>query len=402
MSHFVEKGSVTANQRSPSSTESSPALQVLVRTRDAVTLFDGPKLEGESWFEESKVSVIKSSTGVFADLSPNLRINPVYSPDGRTMCTVFESKPNVGSNVSLYDAENGMLQLELPIGDAEQASFSPHGTFLVTWSRPKGKGSATEGARDGGNLRIWLVAAENAAAGRLVSSYSQKVFKSDTVQWTADEQHCFRLVTNEVHIFKGLDMLNSATLDGKLAAVDDAGEEAERDGESAGSRLLVVGKVQHRGLTQFRVSPAAPTDYGCACFVSVFTPEAGGKPARVSVYRYTPVRSDGGVGGVEGPVCSRTIFAASEARMMWNSLGSALLVHSHSDADANSYYGTSTLFLVRPPAGLTTLGTGGDELSCKVEQTKAGPVHDAQWSPSGDRYGAVWPFSKQLLSAVEA
>ena len=60
---------------------------------------------------------------------------------------------------------------------------------------------------------------------------------------------------------------------------------------------------------------------------------------------------------------------------MWNSLGTALLIHAYSDVDASSYYGATGLFLMQAHA----------EVAIKVEQSKDGPVHDVQWSPTGDR-----------------
>ena len=70
--------------------------------------------------------------------------------------------------------------------------------------------------------------------------------------------------------------------------------------------------------------------------VAVFNPEAGGKPARVSIYRF--------IGGeVQGPTNSRTMFAATEASLHWNSSGDRLLVHTHADVDSSnsSYYGAT-------------------------------------------------------------
>jgi hypothetical protein len=83
---------------------------------------------------------------------------------------------------------------------------------------------------------------------------------------------------------------------------------------------------------------------------------------------------------VEGPASSRTIFAASEAQLLWNATGTALLVYAQSDTDATSYYGSTGLFLMQAHP----CGSGGECESIKVEQSKDGPVHDAKWSPLGD------------------
>jgi uncharacterized protein with WD repeat len=103
-------------------------------------------------------------------------------------------------------------------------------------------------------------------------------------------------------------------------------------------------------LTQFHVTPTVLPYIS----VAVFNPEAGGKPARVTLYRFHPARllsgedCDSEKGPVvEGPVSSRTIFAASEAKLTWNATGSALLVYAHADTDASSYYGATGLFLLQ-------------------------------------------------------
>jgi translation initiation factor 2A len=88
--------------------------------------------------------------------------------------------------------------------------------------------------------------------------------------------------------------------------------------------------------------------------VAAFNPEAGGKPARVTLYRFTPKAAPAvddaekeKSTNVQGPVSSRTIFAASEAKLMWNAPGSALLVYAQADTDATSYYGATGLFLLQ-------------------------------------------------------
>jgi len=86
---------------------------------------------------------------------------------------------------------------------------------------------------------------------------------------------------------------------------------------------------------------------------------------------------------VSGPVSSRTIFAASEAKLMWNATGSALLIFAHADTDATSYYGATGLFLMQAIGGGG--GGGGELLAIKVEQTKEGPVHDVAWQPTEGR-----------------
>ena len=132
----------------------TPPLQIILQERERLqvlnVLTNGaqlPTLEG---------------TGELLDVG-NLRINPVYSPDGMTLCCVFEGK----RNCTLYNTESGGVRAEIELFDIQKAEFSPKGSFLVTWSHPS-KG----GGGEGGNLRIWLV-----STGSLIAAFSQKIYK---------------------------------------------------------------------------------------------------------------------------------------------------------------------------------------------------------------------------------
>lgn len=286
-----------------------PVTQLLVRTRESIQIYDGPI--------NSNGAISLRKAELFGDVT-DLRICPLYSPDGSIVVYTFEKKV-----MSIHNTATGAQLFTLPVGDAEYVEFSPKGTFLLTWSRPT-KGSATAPASgDSGNFRIW-----DARSGALITSFSLKVYKPQTIQWTANEEYCFRLVTNEIQIFKG---------DALTVPID---------------------KVHHKGLTQFQVTPTV------APYVSVaaFNPESGGKPARVTLFRFNPkvtttttavseetekTNKSEKITSVEGPVSSRTIFAASEAKLMWNAPGSALLVYAQADTDATSYYGATGLFLLQ-------------------------------------------------------
>lgn len=280
-----------------------PVTQLLVRTRDSIQILNGPVVAGGA--------ITLNKAELFGDVT-DLRVSPLYSPDGTIVVYVYEKKL-----ISLHNTATGAQLFTLPVGDAEYVEFSPKGTFLLTWSRAT-KGSATAPTTaDSGNYRIWDV-----SSGSLVTSFSLKVYKAQSIQWTANEEFAFRLVTNEIQIFRG---------DALTAPID---------------------KVYHKGLTQFQVTPTV-TPY---VSIAAFNPEAGGKPARVTLFRFTPKPSADAAAGretaekttnVEGPVSSRTIFAASEAKLMWNAPGSALLVYAQADTDATSYYGATGLFLLQ-------------------------------------------------------
>ena len=214
-----------------------PVTQILVRTRDAIQVYDGPiKLD------EATGAAKLNTSPLFSEVR-NLRNCPLYSPNGSTVCYVFENRP-----IGLFDTSTGAEIVTVAITDAEYVEYSPLGTFLVTWSRAS-KGSATTTGSETGNMRVW-----EASTGNLVTSFSQKVYRTQVIQWTAAEEFCFRLVSNEVQVYRGGDL--SAPID----------------------------KVYHKGFTQFHITGTV-TPY---VSVAVFNPEAGGKPARVALYRFTP------------------------------------------------------------------------------------------------------------------
>lgn len=278
-----------------------PVTQLLVRTRDSIQVLDGPV--------NSTGTISLRKAELFSDVT-DLRICPLYSPDGSTVVYTYEKKA-----IGIHNTTTGALLFTLPVLDAEYVEFSPKGTFLLTWSRAS-KGSATAPTTgDSGNYRIW-----DTSSGALVYSFSLKVYKAQTIQWTANEEYCFRLVTNEIQIFNGH------------------------------SLAVPIDKVYHKGLTQYQIT-ATISPY---VSVAAFNPEAGGKPARVTLYRFTPKAAPAvddaekeKSTNVQGPVSSRTIFAASEAKLMWNAPGSALLVYAQADTDATSYYGATGLFLLQ-------------------------------------------------------
>lgn len=298
-----------------------PSTLILLRARNGLLAFNGPSSEQAC---EAKISPILSKF----DSVANVSITPLYSPDGTILCIVRD----LGLPISLYDSLTGALIGEIPCIEASYVEFSPKGSYIITWSKAV-KGSADE--ISDGNLKIW-----NVSKRQLVAAYSQKSFKKETVQFTADESLCFRIVSNEVHVLNGADI-------------------------AAG----ILKKVYHKGISQFRVSPT------CTPFASiaVFNGDQGGNPAKVTLYNYVSASNE-----VQGPLSCRTMFSASEASMSWSSTGSALLVHTHSDVDKSnsSYYGASGLFLL----------SADGNLSVAVPQSKEGQIHDVKWSPTGDRY----------------
>lgn len=339
MASFVKSSTASATAGSASSSsalsvtttsESIPAgplTRLLVREKNGLAYYEGPMVHDPN----PSVNPTYTLPQIPFPSLP-LRIPPIFSPNGALVALVSDRE-----QLALYDPQEGTKVKEFNITDAQKLEFSPNGRFLITWSHPS-KGSATEGAD--GNLRVWDV-----ESTELLAAYSQKVYKTDVIQFAANDSFCFRQVNNEIHVY------SSSTL----------------------APNAIVTKIRHQGYTQFKV---AQENNSSKFNIAVFNPEAGGKPARVTLFSVNLASPEAVT--VSAPLSSRTIFGATEAILMWNKSGFDLLVHSQSDIDSSnaSYYGATGLYIMH----------ANNDVSAKVEQTKEGPVHAAQWSPLGDRF----------------
>lgn len=206
--------------------------------------------------------------------------------------------------------------------------------------------------------------------------------------------------------------------------------------------------MHHPKVANFQLTPkwVAHTGAGApetqAAYVAVFTPEDKGKPARVAAYCVTlpAAGADAGAGAGSAaemaalsvdtkPCATRTVFAASEARLLFSPSCRTLLVYTQSDVDTTgaSYFGATGLFVMAMDGSLAEQvhpspmcvqyiphflyvapinpcfrprASGSVHLTdpflarlcpyvcalqiSKVTQSKAGPVYDVQWSPIDD------------------
>lgn len=89
----------------------------------------------------------------------------------------------------------GAEKAKVAANGAAFSSFSPMGTFLLTWEK------LTEQLQQSGNLRVW-----NAASGEFLTGFSQKHCSRDSwpyVRWTDDEMIAAMNITNGVHLYNG-------------------------------------------------------------------------------------------------------------------------------------------------------------------------------------------------------
>lgn len=190
-------------------------LQFAYRTQKAIGVFDAEPVY------EALPGFVKPTEG-------NLRCC-VYSPCGR----YFAYANNDG--VVVVDASVGHVLTSLPIANIYDLAFSPRGSFLSTWERPAKdeNGDATK------NFKVWRTIDDVAgdAERQPLGKWVQKSMSGWNLQYTADEQYCARMVTNEVQFYKSDDLSN------------------------------VWNKLREEGVTDFAIAPGMNQN------VAVFVPE---------------------------------------------------------------------------------------------------------------------------------
>ncbi|CAM9488341.1 unnamed protein product, partial [Heterosigma akashiwo] len=178
-----------------------------------------------------------------------------FSPTGSRLALV-----NIAQGVlTVIDVPNQQVLMQTEHAQIQAVSFSPTGTFLLTWNRPNKETNAH-------NLIVWDV-----ATGSTHASFFQKAFKRElwpTLQWYPDESAMLKIVS------------------GELVVLDNQGSTLSRH--------------PMPGLAKMAVAPAGrPGEVA----VATFFPEAKGKPARVAVYQE---------GAFGAPLTAKSFFQASE------------------------------------------------------------------------------------------
>ncbi|PRT53662.1 Eukaryotic translation initiation factor 2A [Wickerhamiella sorbophila] len=254
----------------------------------------------------------------------------IYSLDGSRFAYATASETTV------VDPDSGAVLARIPVAAAD-LYFSPKGTFIVTWVRPK---KNSESGNWENNLLVWAVASPESPVGEFLQK-SQGSFRGGwSVQWTGDEQFGLRQTAPGTLVAYDASLKNQA---GKLTMPD--------------------------GIAEFSVSP------GRNPAVAIFTTGRKGKPPSVLVYK---------VPALSQIAASRTLLRAESVQLMWNKLGTACLVNATTDVDKSgkTYYGDSTLYLL-------TVNSGASQ---RIALDKEGPVHDVAWSPTSDEFAVVYGY----------
>lgn len=325
------------------------SLQFAYRTQKTIGVFDA-------------APAYKPLAG-FTQPEGNLRCS-AYSPCGR-----FFSWASPES-ITVVDASTGFLVVSIPIANVYDLDFSPLGTYLITWERPA-KDDAGDATK---NLKIWRTL-EDAVEGsqkKAVGSFVQKQQGGWNLQYSADEQYCARLVTNEVQFFKSHDLV---TVWNKLR-VEGATSFALAPG-SQNHAVAVFVPERKASRSPFCFFPSSPRSH-CETFANVDYADLKslqGQPAVVQVYA-VPV--------FQSPISQKTFFKGDKVQLKWNKCGSSILVLAQTDVDRSgkSYYGETTLYL---------LSTNG-AFDARVTLDKEGPIHDVSWSPTSREFGVVYGY----------
>lgn len=190
-----------------------------------------------------------------------------------------------------------------------ELSFSPLGTFIITWQRP----SKDENGDAVKNLIVWRILHDNDQQPQdtqqsIVARFVQKSQTGWNLQYTQDEQLCARLVSNEIQFYKSGDLSS------------------------------VWNKLRVEGVQDFALSP------GQTNAVAVFVPERKGQPAAIKTFV---------VPNFAAPVSQKTFFKADKVQFNWNSQGTSILVLASTEVDKSgkSYYGEQTLYLLSAAGG---------------------------------------------------
>ncbi|KAF9994454.1 hypothetical protein BGZ79_000788 [Entomortierella chlamydospora] len=227
--------------------------------------------------------------------------------------------------VKVMDAQSLAVIQEIAVKDVLEIDFSPKGTFLSTWQRQI---KTEDGSHK--NMAIYEV-----KTGQELTAFSQKSQNNWNVQWTDDEAYCARMVSNEVHFWEPKNLTKTPFT-----------------------------KLRQEGMSQFSLSPGKSTS------VAVFFGERKGAPAMVRIYSIT---------NFTVPLASKSFFKADRVQMIWNQLGTNVLVWATTDHDktGKSYYGETNLYY---------LAVAGN-FDCRVPID--GLIHDVAWAPASKDFVVI-------------
>jgi len=307
-----------------------PLCKVLLRSKEGVEVFSVPSERAEEATIEKRSArtfLLKGNTS-FQSMHPHGSAVFVHRPDKGIV------KLHLGNSNSSDHNENTDLPFFKDTAKVQMMTISPQGTFLLTWER------AVEGEIP--NLKVW-----NTASGEYVIGFRQKSLSRDSwpyVQWTYDEKLAFLLGTNEVRVYPGTFP------------------------QAAETRF--VDKMRIPGIKSMSVQ--SQSKVALRLLLTSFCAKDKNMPAKASLYEYpskTPI-----VGNANyPPIMTKSLFQADEMKVSWSPKGDCALITLQNSVDTSgqSYYGSSSLFLMSPQEK--------DTLAVPLPQE--GPIMDVSWMP---------------------
>jgi translation initiation factor 2A len=167
------------------------------------------------------------------------------------------------------------------------------------------------------------------------------------VQWTNDEAFAFLLATNEIRVYPGKFPQQEAT--------------------------RFVDKLRIPGVSSMSFPNESPAAATSKILFTTFSPNDKNKPSTAALYEYpskTPALANAGYPAI----VSKSLFQAEEMSVYWSPKGDAALIalQTNVDTSGQSYYGSSSLYLMSPEQS--------DTIAVPLPQE--GPVLDVAWMPN--------------------
>ncbi len=308
-------------------TDNLPYCRLLFRSKEGIELFSVPseRAEEASITKRGKREfLIKGSTS-FQALLPDGSAAFVHRPDKG----IFKLNLCHGT---MSDTENPFLQDSARV---QIVSVSPLGSYILTWERAK------EGETP--NMKVW-----DTATGKFIIGFRQKGLSREAwpyMQWTNDEKFAFLMGTNEIRVFPGM--------------------------FPQGAETRFVDKMRVPGISSMSV-PSESRGAVRILFTS-FCPKDKTKPARASLYEY-PSKDPVPANASYPPLLTKSLFQAEEMKVYWSPKGDSALIALQTTVDTSgeSYYGSTSLFLMTPL----------EKDTIAVPLPQEGPVLDVAWMPN--------------------
>lgn len=251
----------------------------------------------------------------------------LFTPNGDILAYLNESQ------CVLLDTNNWSTKAVIQPCKAYQITFSPKGTYLLTWE----PFTVTKDNPNGSpNLHIY-----ETQTGKLIKSFEQRKQSNWQPQWSSDEKLVTRLVNTDIVFYEDLNF-------DKIV------------------RRLKCFKVR-----SYCISPN-PGSYFFICH----TPGSPGQPSFGRLFKYPQLES-------QDAIANKSFFQADMVDYIWNSKGNnaLLLTSTEVDKTGGSYYGKQ---------GLHYIGLNGQTMM--LTMSKEGPIYSVVWSPKNTEFCVIYGF----------